>query len=311
MGTQVLAWLSYPVTLVVLVALTAVVAVAASVLEQRTPRRTLPHGVLFATFAMAVDAMFGGLVGAATERFPGRGRPPRGRRPGAPSEPGHGSSPPSALAAEATGAPVARGAAVGPSPELVLRRGGPDGPWVRLGPLGSDRDLAGVLFAAYVASGGDEASRVTGWVSPCGNPPSIGDLASGDRMRGRVTRILELLACRDGGENWIMLDPRTDISLALDRRAPSDPVLRGLVEWWRLSTRDSHQVAPDDVAPLADAIEWVLPALKVHPFAELVESVLGFSRDAVREHQALSVGAASGGRLQPAGVPHRVPLRAN
>lgn len=187
------------------------------------------------------------------------------------------------------------------APVLVLGATGTDRPGLRIGGLGIDRDLAGVFFAAYVASGGDEASRVTGWISPCGNPPSLPHLASGDRLRGRVTRVLELMSCGDEGANWIMLDPRTDISLAVERRPPSDPVLAGLLEWWRLATRDSHTIGAGDVGELGDAIDWVLGALAAHPFAELAADIRDLAASAAEHGEGLRIRVVASGSGEAAG----------
>ncbi|MEZ5269284.1 MAG: hypothetical protein R2789_12230 [Microthrixaceae bacterium] len=102
--------------------------------------------------------------------------------------------------------------------------------------MGTDRQLAGVLFAAYVVAGRPESSRVTGWITAYDDPPSLPDTAAGERMRGRATRIAALLDCDDEDRNWVTLDQGTDVALAVRRRPPVDPVLVGLLHWWRLAT---------------------------------------------------------------------------
>ncbi|MEZ5238780.1 MAG: hypothetical protein R2716_07465 [Microthrixaceae bacterium] len=283
-----LAWIPYPLTVVAIVVSIVAPTAAAVALELRTPARSGP-GRIVEPLAVALDAVVESMAGAlqnARATSPGRS-PDAGRQP----RPGPGGD-----REERRGSPeqLVAGAPLRPSAPVLVLTSGPGGaPATRLGGLGSDRDLAGVLFAAYVASGGDEASRVTGWISPCGNPPSVPDLGSGDRLRGRITKILELVACRDDGENWIMLDPRTDVGLAIERREPTDPVLAGLVDWWRLATRDSHVVGPGEVARMADAIDWVSPALGGHPYAALAGRVSDCARTAAAEGLQLSVRVVS------------------
>ncbi|MFV0316851.1 MAG: hypothetical protein ACK5O2_07800 [Microthrixaceae bacterium] len=156
---------------------------------------------------------------------------------------------------------------------LLLAVDGPEGPSVELGPLGVEADLTGVMFAFYVRAGLAESSRVTGWVTAAGSPPSIPTVELGDRLRGRATRIDELLECDDAQQNWVTLDTATDISLAISRRPPTDPVLDGLLSWWQLATGDRSSLPAEDVARLHEAFRAVFAAATANPMRDLLEEI--------------------------------------
>ena len=143
-------------------------------------------------------------------------------------------------------------------------------------------ELAGVLFAAYVASGRPERSRVTGWVTALATPPSQPNVVPGEGMRGRPRRIVDLLRCGDEGRNWITLNPAVDIERGLTRRAPFDDVLLGLVAHWRTAVQHS-ELAEEDAALFAGALWSVLPAMVGNP---LCETVLAMAEEVDRDHAA-------------------------
>lgn len=184
---------------------------------------------------------------------------------------------------------VAVPVASGPAPEVpgaepsedartqVLVLGSPglgDPSGVELGPPGVDAEMAAVLFAAYVVSDAPEASRVTGWITSAGDPRSIPEVAAGERLRGRPGRVRALLDRGDGKRNRVILDDRTDVGLAVQRRPPCDPLLAGLVLWWELTTGARPALAASEVPCLRSAIAEVSPVLQEHPLAGKVSEVL-------------------------------------
>ncbi len=169
----------------------------------------------------------------------------------------------------------------------------PDGAVVELGEPGSDRDLAGVLFAAYVVGGGAERSRVTGWVTAKDAPPSQPAMVHGTKLRGRPTRIRDLLACTDEDRSWVTLDPSVDIRRGVQRRAPVDPVLVGLLRWWSATTEAEARVPADAVAELGHGIEAVLDAVAPNPLLAVAQELAGLARRAVQLDAGLRVESLS------------------
>jgi hypothetical protein len=172
--------------------------------------------------------------------------------------------------------------------------------WVELGPLGIDTDIAGVLFAAYVTSGGSEWSRVTGWVRASDDPPSLEGTSTRERLRGKPARIRALLECRDDARNWVTIDDRTDIALAIDRRAPRDAVLVGLVHWWRLSMSAAPALAPHEVSAMKFGISAVKRELRGHPLAPKVQDVIDACRVAETAGVGLEQHLVPSGRIRSA-----------
>lgn len=171
--------------------------------------------------------------------------------------------------------------------------------WIELGPLGIDTDIAGVLFAAYVTSGASECSRVTGWVTAAGDPPSLEGVSARERLRGKPAKVRALLECRDDSRNWVTIDDRTDIALAIERRAPRDVVLVGLVHWWRLSMSASPALAPQEVSALRFGISAVRRELRGHQLAPKVQDVIEVCRVAEAAGVGLEQHLVSAGRFRP------------
>ncbi|MGI9578202.1 MAG: hypothetical protein ACR2OH_08395, partial [Microthrixaceae bacterium] len=165
-------------------------------------------------------------------------------------------------------------------PELV------DAEVVELGDPGRDRELAGVLFAAYVTSGGAERKRVTGWVAARDTPPSLPEIGPSERLRGRPGKVAKLLACTDDALNWVTLDERTDIRRGLNAKAPTDQMLKGFVWWWFMATDDAARVPAEHVSVLREALVSVLPVLEDHPYAAVVANLV----DACTEAEGAGVG---------------------
>lgn len=147
---------------------------------------------------------------------------------------------------------------------------------------GTAAEIAGVLFAAYVASGRPEWSRVTGWVTSAGAPPSLPEVEPAERLRGKPAKVRALLACSDGGRNWVALDDRTDIALAIERRVPSDEVLVGLVQWWRVTSDPRSALPAGEVPTLHTALEEVETDLCHSPLAGRIAELLESTRVAQR-----------------------------
>lgn len=167
-------------------------------------------------------------------------------------------------------------------PTVLARVDRPGGTAVQLGAPGAEGELAAVLFAAYVASGGAERARVTGWVAPAGQPPSLPELHDGEHLRGRPGRVTALLGCRDGGRNWVALDPDTDIALGLTRRPPTDERLRGIAWWWTLAVGKADAIPPEHAGVVREGVEAVAGALKGHPLAATARGLAGVAAEAER-----------------------------
>lgn len=177
----------------------------------------------------------------------------------------------------ATGADMAVATTV-----FVVRVDHPDGEVAVLGDPGCDRELAGVLFAAYVAAGLPERNRVTGWVAPQGSPPGLAGSSPDDRLRGRPGRVVSLLECAEGGRNWITLDARTDIGRGLTRRPPTDEPLKGLVWFWWMATDERACVPAGHVGVLRHGLQSVVDKVSTHPFRPRIEALLRVAEQAER-----------------------------
>jgi hypothetical protein len=172
--------------------------------------------------------------------------------------------------------------------------------WVELGPLGTETEIAGVLFAAYVASGGSECSRVTGWVRASDDPPTLGGTSTRERLRGKPAKVRALLECSDDARNWVTIDDRTDIALAIDRRAPRDAVLVGLVHWWRLSTSATPALGPHEVPAMRFGISAVKRELRGNPLAPRIHDVIETCRLAEAAGVGLEQHLVPAGRIRSA-----------
>jgi hypothetical protein len=169
----------------------------------------------------------------------------------------------------------------------------PDGAVVELGEPGSDRDLAGVLFAAYVTGRHAERSRVTGWVTAKDTPPSQPAMTHGTKLRGRPSRVRDLLDCDDEDRNWVTLDPSVDIGRGVRRRPPVDPVLIGLLRWWSAATDVDARVPADVVEQLCAGIEAVVETASTNATAATVRDLLALARRARDEGAGLRIESLS------------------
>jgi hypothetical protein len=173
----------------------------------------------------------------------------------------------------------------------------PDGAVAELGEPGADRDLAGVLFASYVVARHPERSRVTGWVTARDTPPSQPAMEHGTKLRGRPTRVRDLLHCDDEGRNWVTLDPSVDIGRGVRRRPPVDPVLVGLLRWWSATTQADARVPAEDVEQLCAGIEAVIETASTNAAAATVRDLLALARRARDEGAGLRIESLSRGAL--------------
>ena len=180
-----------------------------------------------------------------------------------------------------------------PSTVFVAAVDSPGAAWVELGEPGADRQLAGVLFAGYVAAGLPERSRVTGWVTPLDAPPGRPALYRGAKLRGRPTRIRELLACDDDGRNWVGLDPSVDIKRGLQQRKPADEVLKGLLWWWLAATDERALVPADHVTELHDALAAVVDHLSPNVMEPVARELLAMCEVAMRAGAGVRVKSLS------------------
>jgi hypothetical protein len=174
----------------------------------------------------------------------------------------------------------------------------PDGAVAELGEPGADRDLAGVLFASYVVARRPERSRVTGWVTARDTPPSQPAMEHGTKLRGRPTRVQDLLHCDDEGRNWVTLDPSVDIGRGVRRRPPVDPVLVGLLRWWSATTQADARVPAEDVEQLCVGIEAVIETASTNAMAATVRDLLALTRRARDEGAGLRIESLSRGALE-------------
>lgn len=248
MNGWVLALLSYPTTVALMVASMLAAVVVAAAIEVRTPPRRRFHAA-----RSRVGPPVAGRVAVIDTAADLRGDTAR-----AAATPQRATS----VTGSATTA-----LALGPT-------GFVQDAWIELGSLGIEKEIAGVLFAAYVASGAAEWSRVTGWVTAADDPPTLEGVAAGERLRGKPAKVRALLDCRDGSRNWVTLDDRTDVLLAVERRAPRDMVLVGLIHWWRLSMSSTPALAPHEVPVLRFGVSAVERELRGHPLASKVGVVI-------------------------------------
>jgi hypothetical protein len=182
----------------------------------------------------------------------------------------------------------------------------PDGAVAELGEPGADRDLAGVLFASYVVARRPERSRVTGWVTAKDTPPSQPAMEHGTKLRGRPTRVRDLLHCDDEDRNWVTLDPSVDIGRGVRRRPPVDPILVGLLRWWSATTQADARVPAEDVEQLCAGVEAVIEAASTNAAAATVRDLLALARRARDEGAGLRIESLSRGALEARRA--RVPL---
>lgn len=185
-----------------------------------------------------------------------------------------------------------------PSTVFVAAVDSPGAAWVELGEPGADRQLAGVLFAGYVAGGFPERSRVTGWVTPLDAPPGRPALYRGAKLRGRPTRIRELLACDDDGRNWVGLDPSVDIKRGLQQRKPADDALKGLLWWWLAATDERALVPADHVTELHDGLAAVVDHLTPNVMEPMARELLAICEVAMRAGVGVRVKSLSSDTIE-------------
>ncbi len=132
--------------------------------------------------------------------------------------------------------------------------------------------LTGVLLGAYVASGGPAAKRAAAWVTAAATPPSLDadNFAAGVDLRGRISRVTALLRCDDRDVTWITRRRDVDIELGLRRTPVQDPVLEGLLVWWRSTRSVPVVLSTAQAGELASAIAAVEDQLDRHPWADVV-----------------------------------------
>ncbi len=159
--------------------------------------------------------------------------------------------------------------------------------------------MSGILFAAYVAGGGAAAKRVSGWVSVRATPPSLDaeQFPVGADLRGKVGRVATILDCDDLGATWVVLQPRVDIARGLVRSPVTDPVLEGLLVWWRAAQSLPTVLSTAEAADLAAAIAAVEDRLADHPWSEAVDQLRTALLDGVVNEREVLLGIAGRGDL--------------
>ena len=141
---------------------------------------------------------------------------------------------------------------------------------------------------------------MTGWVRASDDPPNLEGTSTRERLRGKPAKVRALLECSDDARNWVTVDDRTDIALAIDRRAPRDAVLVGLVHWWRLSMSATPALAPHEVPALRFGISAVKRELRGNPLAPKVQDVIEACRAAEAAGVGLEQHLVPAGRIRPA-----------
>lgn len=142
--------------------------------------------------------------------------------------------------------------------------------------------LAGVLFAAYAASRRTAADRAAAWVTAAAVPPSADPqrFPPGVVLRGRPSKVAELLAIRDGGVSWVTLQTSVDIATGVARRPVTQPTLAGLVSWWERTRSLPTVIRPTDAHRIADAVDCVKAQVDETPWSEPVGLLHQALRDA-------------------------------
>lgn len=222
--------------------------------------------------------------------------------------------------------PVAAVAAVQPEPEPVPAGGVARGALVIGSSSISVRDrasvdtLTGVLLGAYVASGGPAAKRAAAWVTAAATPPSLDadTFAAGVDLRGRIGRVTTLLRCDDRDVTWITRRHDVDIELGLRRTPVQDPVLEGLLVWWRSTRSVPVVLSTAQASELASSIAAVEDQLDGHPWADVVTRLRTALLDGVVHEREVLLdvagedAAGNGAETQEdaPGIPGRPPLSA-
>ncbi len=134
--------------------------------------------------------------------------------------------------------------------------------------------------------------------SPAGSllstpPPGRPALYRGTKLRGRPTRIRELLACDDDGRNWVGLDPSVDIKRGLQQRKPADEVLKGLLWWWLAATDERALVPADHVTELHDGLAAVVDHLSPNVMEPVARELLAMCEVAMRAGAGVRVKSLS------------------
>ncbi|MFM7509433.1 MAG: hypothetical protein ACKO5A_07775 [Actinomycetota bacterium] len=164
--------------------------------------------------------------------------------------------------------------------------------------------MSGVLFAAYVAGGGAAAKRVSGWVSVRTTPPSLDADAfpPGADMRGKLGRVATILDCDDLGATWVVLQPRVDIARGLVRSPVTDPVLAGLLVWWRASRSLPTVLGVEEATDLASSIAAIEDRLAGHPWERAVSELRTALLDGVVNDREVLLGVADRDARQSPGT---------
>ena len=168
--------------------------------------------------------------------------------------------------------------------------------------------MSGVLFGAYVASGGPAAKRVSGWVSVRATPPSLDaeQFAPGADLRGKVGRVTAILDCDDLDATWVVLQPRVDIARGLVRSPVTDPVLEGLLVWWRAVRSLPTVLSAQEAGDLAASIAAIEERLADHPWSGSVARLRAALVDGVVNDREVLLGIAGGDELPAQSASERV-----
>lgn len=135
--------------------------------------------------------------------------------------------------------------------------------------------LAGLLFAGYAVSGRSGADRAAAWVTATATPPGADParFAPGVRLRGKASRVADLLGHDEDGVVWIGMQHGVDIRRGLARSPVTQPTLAGLVTWWQ-STRELPSIVDASTAGLvAESVSAVAGELAPTPWVGVIDQL--------------------------------------
>jgi hypothetical protein len=160
----------------------------------------------------------------------------------------------------------------------------PDGEHIsfKVGSYGSQCYLVGVFLAGYAVAGRPESGRVCAWLDPA---VAVAD-GGPHPERNRPATVRALLAFNGDDEDEPITcccpDDRV-IERGVKLKPPTDPVLRDLVEFWRIATAPDLSDVEWDAAAAARtsaALDAVLDHVRPSCWWELADEAAAVFREA-------------------------------
>jgi len=136
--------------------------------------------------------------------------------------------------------------------------------------------LAGLLFAGYAVSGRSGADRAAAWVTATATPPGADPVrfAPGVRLRGKASRVADLLGHDEDGVVWIGMQHGVDIRRGLARSPVTQPTLAGLVTWWKSTRELPSSVDASTAGLVAESVSAVAGELAPTPWVGVIDQLL-------------------------------------